>query len=314
MGSGVTVASVLDEHGIKYYRDGTNVAKGWIGVTCPFCSDTTNHMGFNLTDHYYSCWKCNAKGRNFLYVVSVMIGVKFSDLLKKYPEIEKQIKLGFTGGAIPNFTIHSLLHKMAYDYLSSDSRKFTHSDILSLEKDYKISYILEGSYSNRLFIPLIEDGIDVNFLTRSVSGDEVRYLNANEQQCIKPLSSCIYGIDELMRIDRGDFLFLQEGVFDALKINLSYVDTKCFSIPMLKKILPSEFSRNSDLMKISTKFNKVIIMLDYGEISSAYLLYSNLSSIIPNLSIHFLPENIKDIGSLSSQEVVQFINSVKQSI
>jgi hypothetical protein len=146
---------------------------------------------------------------------------------------EKQIKLGFTGGAIPNFTIHSLLHKMAYDYLSSDSRKFTHSDILSLEKDYKISYILEGSYSNRLFIPLIEDGIDVNFLTRSVSGDEVRYLNANEQQCIKPLSSCIYGIDELMRIDRGDFLWCRArfGKYGCLTSNGGKIHRGHYSKP-----------------------------------------------------------------------------------
>ncbi len=310
----ISVYEILEEYGIKYYTRGENVANGWVGITCPFCSDRTNHMGINLSEHYYSCWKCNTKGKNFLYVISVISGIKFKDLLSKYPDIEKKVKDGFTGGSVPFFNTYSLRHNMSYEYLTSESRKFSDSEINKLEKDYKISYILDGNYSNRLFIPIIEDGYEINFLTRSVSDDKLRYLNAGESQCIKPLSECIYGIDFIKTIENGDLLFLQEGIFDSLKINITYYYTNCYSIPLFKKILPKEFSRNNDLMKISTRFKKVVILLDYGEISSSYKLYSDLKDLIPNLTISFLPKEIKDIGSLSGIEVLNFLRDIKKEI
>ncbi len=310
----ISVHEILEEYGIKYYTHGENVASGWVGITCPFCSDRTNHMGINLSEHYFSCWKCNTKGKNFLYVISVITGIKFKELIKKYPEIEKKIKEGFTGGSVPLFNTYTLLHNMAHEYLLSDSRKFTDQEIHKLEKEYKILFILDGNYSNRLFIPIIEDGYEINFLARSVSGDKLRYVNASEAQCVKPLSDCLYGIDFIKTIEKADILFLQEGIFDSLKINLTYHHSKCYSIPLFKKILHREFSRNSDLMKLSTHFKKVVILLDYGEISASYKLYSDLKDLIPNLTISFLPENIKDIGSLSGDEVLEFLHDVKKGI
>ena len=59
---------------------------------------------------------------------------KIEELLNKYPDIEKKVKEGFTGGSVPFFNTYSLLHNMSYEYLTSDSRKFNDFEINKLEK------------------------------------------------------------------------------------------------------------------------------------------------------------------------------------
>jgi len=42
--------------GNKHYRE------GWINTHCPFCTGSRNfHLGYNLTNDYFYCWRCGWK-------------------------------------------------------------------------------------------------------------------------------------------------------------------------------------------------------------------------------------------------------------
>lgn len=72
-----------EDYNIPYWTEGKNMTKDWVSVTCPFCSDTSNHGGFNIVKGYYNCWKCGPKA---LYpAVQKFTGISnIKPILKKY--------------------------------------------------------------------------------------------------------------------------------------------------------------------------------------------------------------------------------------
>lgn len=56
------IKRLLQDYGIPFDESGKNVQDGWIGLNCPFCSDPSNHLGYNLDEEFgenFSCWRCN---------------------------------------------------------------------------------------------------------------------------------------------------------------------------------------------------------------------------------------------------------------
>ena len=64
----VDIRSVLDDLHIYYTESGKNVSEGWIGVSCPFCGDDSNHLGINIVQKTISCFKCGTTGTVIKYL------------------------------------------------------------------------------------------------------------------------------------------------------------------------------------------------------------------------------------------------------
>jgi hypothetical protein len=72
----------LDDKNISYSTSGKNVSSGWIGISCPFCGDSSNHLGINLESKVFSCWKCGEKG-NFIKLAMELEGLSFKEIMKE---------------------------------------------------------------------------------------------------------------------------------------------------------------------------------------------------------------------------------------
>ena len=46
------------DYSIPHFTEGKNVGAGWVNVCCPYCNDTSNHLGFSLAGNYFKCWRC----------------------------------------------------------------------------------------------------------------------------------------------------------------------------------------------------------------------------------------------------------------
>ena len=54
----------LRDRRIPYWEDGPNCQEDWVNIRCvlPTCTDTSNHLGINLTSGIFHCWKCGSRG------------------------------------------------------------------------------------------------------------------------------------------------------------------------------------------------------------------------------------------------------------
>ena len=68
----VDIPALLRDRGIKVTTGGQHVTRGWVGTACPFCGGS-EHLGWNLKDGYFSCWKCGGHEQD--ETVAAVLGV-----------------------------------------------------------------------------------------------------------------------------------------------------------------------------------------------------------------------------------------------
>jgi hypothetical protein len=59
------LVDLLKAHGIAFRLEGENVTPGWVGLDCPFCSDTNKHLGVKAEEEFFTCWRCRRSGKLF---------------------------------------------------------------------------------------------------------------------------------------------------------------------------------------------------------------------------------------------------------
>lgn len=152
---------------IQYWETGKNVTKGWIGVTCPFCDDTSNHCGIHLEDGRVKCWKC---GKHLIVdLISRQLKLPMREAFKVYklyktdspvqPKEEEAVdKVGvpclqpFIEPLTPN-------NAEAWDYLKR-VRKYNPFDLV---RDYHLMWGGRGGFFKyRIVIPSYVNGIMIS--------------------------------------------------------------------------------------------------------------------------------------------------------
>jgi len=195
----------------------------------------------------------------------------------------------------------SYIGKKAYNYLIN--RGFDKKTIL----DYKLGYFFDGEYKNRIFIPFIENGEIVYFISRSFDGSLLRYKNPSEVNSKKFL----FNYDKL-----EGTIGICEGVFDAMYLKYP-VTTSCLSTTLsdeqCKKILSKNINniiiipdndyasysniRNNYKMLIKNKeFNKKVNFYIYEyiggkDLNEAKINYINLDDCKKLNELYFLNNN-----------------------
>jgi len=255
----INIIEYLDDKGIRYWTSGKNVSHGWIGLQCPFCSDQSNHLGFNLTSSVFSCFVCGAKGgpeklvmglENITYGKAKKILQPYSStILTPEPDTEFVSKL-----ELPK-TIKELqpLHR---SYLQS--RNFS-------EKIYE-KYRLRcfgpvGEYNFRFFIPFFYKGNMVTFTTRDVTNkSRIRYLACPVEKSIIPVKHTLYNID-----NAKDVAIVVEGVTDVWRIGDGAVALHGVNYT------PAQ-------LKLLSQFRKVYVLLDATAMNEAEKLAMDLAT------------------------------------
>lgn len=188
-----------DDHSILWYPPGKNVARGWIGIRCPFCDDTSSHGGFHLNKGFYSCWKCG--GRNLISVIRALTGTQNTEqckaILKKYSSgiqplrRDKTQKKGLPEVRLPPGT--GLLNERAKQYLKS--RNFDPYKLIREWGLMSTGHI--GPLKNRILAPIYFQYKIVSYQCRAMTDEGIRYLPCDDEDEVVPFKNIVYGLNNI---------------------------------------------------------------------------------------------------------------------
>jgi len=205
----------LSERGFAFKKSGPEVSKGWIGIQCMFCGDTSGstHGAFNLKYGNYNCWRC---GKHPVYkVIAELENCSY----KKAFEILKE------------YTSDSLYETEEEVYANSlDIRKLAQADKMKkhhrlylqkrnfddkkLEKEYGLlGTNIGGDYSHRIIAPIIYNKVEVSFQGRTILDIEPRYLACEKEKEVIHYKNILYNLD---RVQKN--ILLVEGITSVWRI------------------------------------------------------------------------------------------------
>ena len=208
----------LIDYNIPYWTEGNNVQNGWVNIQCPFCDDTSNHGGFNVSCGYYNCWRCGfAKIKRVVYVLlgcslqeAHSICTEYSGsyfitarLNKKQPRAKK-IELPGKG-----------MFPIEKRYLKK--RGF---DPEKMSKKYGVQGgIMCGEWAYRIIIPIFYGHQLIAFQGRTINpNDSLRYKNLGIENCVIHYKDIFYNLDNC----RKESICIVEGVPDVWRFGNNF--------------------------------------------------------------------------------------------
>jgi DNA primase len=206
------VIQFLKQHRVRFYEAGTrNTSEGWVSIKCPFCGDRSNHLGINIAEGNYTCWRCNAKG-SFIKLVMTLNSCGYEEAKKllhlyrdpsaKNPsperrenelQVEKNWELIKNGKEHPVLLPFLKLRRFGLETVIREGCWVTQ----------------EGKYKHRLIMPIHYNGKLVAVQARDMTYKaQIPYLSSPN------LLKQVYWID----CWAGGELVITEGIFDSWRV------------------------------------------------------------------------------------------------
>ena len=245
--SSFDVIEYLQETGISYTESGKNVSHNWIGISCPFCGDQSNHCGINVHSKVFSCFRCGTKG-NITKLIGELENKTFSGAMNTVKKFLKKEKYAYTQSGKKkirsNEMVESLISENAVVLCKKDqdylvSRGF---EPKSLESNYGIlSCKPTSDYAQRILIPYNILGKPFTFSTRDVSGKaKVKYKHCPISRSVAAPKELLFGIDHATK----DTCVVVEGCFDVFRVGfgavalsgIQYTRTQVLALSRFKRI------------------------------------------------------------------------------
>jgi len=240
---------IYDDFNIPYSTHGRNCKEGWVNTTCPYCDDTSNHLGGHIMSGVYNCWKCGRHDR--AETLSKLLGLPLDEvfkILKKYRGGSKRrtkdaIRTKPDSLKMPNNLSRQLLKRHAHYLLK---RGF---DPVQVKREWKIRCAGSKSFlhakgksinfKNRIIIPIYWKGSVVSYQSRDVTNtSDLRYMACpadleliNHKRIyyshpkIGKVGICVEGITDVWRLGANAFAMFGIQFTDA-QINAVVRDFK----------------------------------------------------------------------------------------
>lgn len=193
----------LDDRRIGYSTSGKNISSGWIGLTCPYCDDASNHFGINLEHKSFNCWRCGRHGSliTFIMLVDNCRRGEAWAVVKEYqggyvPRDQRakeplRFTMALPAGLEPDWP------GLHWDYLVG--RGFDPEVIIPKYK-LRACYTV-GKYKYTIIIPIFLDGKLVNFQAMDVTRQKKRrYESPANKDAVMPAKACLYNLDTVQRV------------------------------------------------------------------------------------------------------------------
>ena len=238
--SNIDIREVLDDLGIYYTESGKNVSDGWIGTTCPFCDDHSNHLGINLRSKTISCFKCGTTGTVIKY------------LSEELRDFNKAITI--LGNAVPRElhsedqqykenAVHVELPKEAKREITPYHAGYLKErgfDYQTLNDLYNLHYCGPvGEWANRIIVPVIKNYRLITFTSVDISDESnMRYRHLKDEESIIPIKHYLFGIE----YTDGNSCIVVEGLFDMFRVGSGAVATFGTKVTSEQKRLLSKFN------------------------------------------------------------------------
>lgn len=315
--------SFLDSHNIGYVDRGRNVSKGNLALKCPFCGDDpSEHMNVSLQGFGYACWRdAQHRGRNNATLVQALLKCSWSEAnqIVSGDAVEAPTDIAFSdriaslmnprGIPIRGFQIPSNWRPLIsgagparstiLEYIKK--RGYSTNEVLQLAKRYNIHYcISESRWKNRVLLPIYDArGQLVNCTGRAISeNNTVRYRSLETASVPVRLSGCLFDLQTLARVKRGNVLLVNEGPFDVMRMNWIGEPLGIHSTCVFTQNVSEE--QASILEGLAFKFEKTYVMFDNG---------AELQSLRAQYQLGFrrslLPPGVKDPGQLSPTQALE---------
>lgn len=297
MNNSIDIIRYLDDRDIHYHSTGKNISIGWVGISCPFCFDTSTHLGIHKTKGSFSCWICGKKG-SFFQLIRKIDKCSYIEAKKIFNEYSQGITLSYeedTYEIDKEMKWPKELTKdfppIVYQYFKKRRLNF---NIIKEKYDlYWGGY--SGYFKYMVVTPIKINSKVVNLVGRDVTlKNKLKYKNNPNSESIIPIKNLLYNIDSIK-----DIILIVEGIFDVFRIGEGAVAT-----------FGTEFTENQLELLVKHSIKKAYIMFDSEEaaIKKAYKLGNKLSIIVPYIEVIEL--DIGDPCNMSQRE----INKLKEEI
>jgi hypothetical protein len=226
----LNVTKLANDYNIPIFTSGKNVSSGWVNFRCPYpkCSDTSNHLGYNLAKDYFRCWKCGWHGQ--IETLCLLLRLDKPTVISliyqyggqiNYRKVEKEIVVKTKAFQFPsNAESLSKSHKR---YLKD--RKF---DPNYLSKTWGIlgtgpvSHLDGIKFNRRIIVPITWDGKVVSFTARDITNRHpLRYIACPKPREIVHHKNILYGRQQ----DWSKDVIVVEGVTDVFRLGTRAVAT-----------------------------------------------------------------------------------------
>jgi len=236
-----------DDFGVSSNTHSPNSAPGWIQVRCPFCSDHSDHLGFNLNSGFLNCWRCGYHtALEYVQLTSKTNWEKAKLIIQHYesdyvPFKKDDIKpadslnIDFAGKLTHGQRLYLLNRRFDPDKLAKT---------WGLKGTGPI-----GDYKHRIIAPITYNKTLVSFTGRDFTNKaKLRYKSCKREKEVIHHKRILYGLDKA----KGHKCIVVEGVTDVWRIGPGAVAV--FGI----NYLPQQ------MYLIAERFSKVFIMFDEG--------------------------------------------------
>lgn len=219
-----SISQILDDLEIPYCKaeEHHHVRQGWIGLDCPWCPPSYGgkgkyRLGIEVSSGRVSCWVCGRHSLAEVLTQTSRVSMKAALSLLDGVKLEKYVPQGvkISGKLIKPKNVGPMTEPHRR-YLKG--RGFNPETI---ERLWNVQGIgLSKDLKWRLFIPIVLNGEEVSWTTRSIGTTAARYISASPEQERLHLKHTLYGID-LVRTT----IIVMEGPTDVWKAGPSSTAT-----------------------------------------------------------------------------------------
>ena len=218
--------------GLSYSTDGPNVTAGWTNVNCPWCGDTSDHLGISPTGGI-SCWRCKVSGTVLKLIMKLdrCNQDEARAIIRRYriigsPDVANEHEHVEVITAMPKQSVP--LWGRHCGVLPSLARKFLLQRGFAPVTEHCVRWRLSwggasGRFRYRLLLPIIQRGVLVNFTSRAISNDmKLPYVNLGDDKASIPVKETLYNLDS---VADGGRVVVVEGPLDVWKLGPGAVCT-----------------------------------------------------------------------------------------
>jgi hypothetical protein len=247
------IVQLLTDYNIPYSTEGKNSAPGWVNVQCCWCEDLSDHLGWNLEQEFFNCWKCgkHRTTETFARLLSTSEH-QARQIIKQYGKIvvhtpaEPVVRIDTKKHQLPSGCTPLMdNHRLYLEHRQFDPDQLVHDwNLLGTGPVSKLDNI---DFKHRVIIPILWDGRQVSFQGRDITNKStLRYITCPEDRELVHHKHILGG-----RQDKWTKTgIVVEGWFDVFRFGLTACCT--FGIKYTKE----------QLWVIDQTFDKVAVCFD----------------------------------------------------
>jgi hypothetical protein len=310
----------MEASGIPYrLGPASNVRRDHIGINCPMCVNDTNYFfSIDLREgRIRGCWWDRNHWLGPAALISLLARIpkaKAIEILKENeamgagdiadmkrtlasinstPKPKVELKTLPWPNTFREFSVEGRFDQDIFDSYLAD-RGFPARETGKL---YGLRYCATGHWAPRVYFPLMHERNLVGWTGRAVTANaKIRYLTHPTGDGVRHLVWAPPAKPD------ATTLVICEGPFDALKVDC-YAGWSMQAIALMG--LNAGPSKISAVVRMASRFKKVVVLLDKGTETQALDLQQALS--VMRTEIHFVPDGVKDPGDMTKVQVRQFV-------